>query len=106
MIAMSEKLVRECLADAGCGKELIKQFETCQSSERQKDQLRLLDEYRRLLLKRIHTEQKKLDLLDYLLWNLITNASSQKRESIEKMDYRSAGNDADRAPDRRIRGKR
>ena len=83
MIAMSEKQVRECLADAGCGKELIKQFETCQSSERQKDQLRLLDEYRHLLLKRIHTEQKKLDLLDYLLWNLKTNASSQRRESIE-----------------------
>ena len=46
MIAMSEKQVRECLPDAGCGKELIKQFEACQSSECQKDQLRLLDEYR------------------------------------------------------------
>ena len=46
MIAMSEKQVRECLPDAGCGKELIKQFEACQSSERQKDQLCLLDEYR------------------------------------------------------------
>ena len=41
---MSEKQVRECLPDAGCGKELIKQFEACQSSECQKDQLRLLDE--------------------------------------------------------------
>ena len=66
MIAMSEEQVYECLSDAGCGKELIKQFEACQHSGSQKDQMRLLADYRRLLLERIHTEQKKLDLLDYL----------------------------------------
>ena len=42
MIAMSEEQVYECLADAGCGKELIKQFEACQHSGSQKDQMRLL----------------------------------------------------------------
>ena len=36
MIAMSEEQVYECLADAGCGKELIKQFEACQHSGSQK----------------------------------------------------------------------
>ena len=75
MIAMSEEQIHECLADAGCGKELIKQIEACQSSGRQKDQLRLLGDYRRLLLEKIHAEQKKLDLLDYLVWNIKTNAS-------------------------------
>ena len=75
MIAMSEEQIYECLADAGCGKELIKQFEACQSSGRQKEQLRLLEDYRHLLLERIHAEQKKLDLLDYLVWNVKTNAS-------------------------------
>ena len=65
MIAMSEEQVYECLADAGCGKELIKQFEACQHSGSQKDQL-----------ERIHTEQKKLDLLDYLVWTVKTNGSS------------------------------
>ena len=75
MIAMSEEQVYECLADAGCGKELIKQFEACQSSGRQKDQLRLLGDCHRLLLEKIHAEQKKLDLLDYLVWNMKTNAS-------------------------------
>ena len=54
MIAMSEEQVRECLTDVGCGKELIKQFEACQRSGRQKEQLRLLGDYRRLLLERIH----------------------------------------------------
>ena len=62
MIAMSEEQVYECLADAGCGKELIKQFEACQHSGSQKDQMRLLADYRRLLL-------------DYLVWNMKTNAS-------------------------------
>ena len=75
MIAMSEEQIYECLADAGCDKELIKEFETCQSSGRQKKQLRLLGDYRHLLLERIHAEQKKLDLLDYLVWNVKTNAS-------------------------------
>ena len=75
MIAMSEEQIYECLADAGCNKELIKEFETCQSSGRQKEQLRLLGDYRHLLLERIHAEQKKLDLLDYLVWTVKTNAS-------------------------------
>ena len=70
MFAMSEEQIHECLADAGCNKELIKQFEAYQSSGRQKEQLRLLGDYRHLLLERIHAEQKKLDLLDYLVWNV------------------------------------
>lgn len=32
MIAMTAEQVHECLADAGCDEELIKQFETCQGS--------------------------------------------------------------------------
>ena len=76
MIAMSEEQIHECLADAGCDKELIKEFETCQRSGRQKEQLRLLGDYRRLLLERIHAEQKKLDRLDYLVWTVKTSTSS------------------------------
>ena len=76
MIAMSEEQVYECLSDAGCSKELIKQFEACQHSGSQKDQMRLLADYRRLLLERIHAEQKKLDLLDYLVWTVKTSTSS------------------------------
>ena len=75
MIAMSDEQVHECLADAGCDKELIKQFEAYQSSGRQKEQLRLLRDYRRFLLDRIHAEQKKLDCLDFLLWTAKSNVS-------------------------------
>ncbi len=67
MIAMSAEQVHECLADAGSDIELIKQLETCQSSGHQQAQLRLPGDYCRLLPDRIHAEQKKLDLLDYLI---------------------------------------
>ena len=77
MIAMSEGQIQECLTDAGCSRELIGQLEACRNTGRHKDQLRLLGDYRRLLLRRIHSEQKKLDILDYLAWNMKTNASSQ-----------------------------
>ena len=38
--------------------------------------MRLLADYRRLLRERIHAEQKKLDILDYLVWTAKTNGSS------------------------------
>ena len=74
MIALNAEQLHECLMDAGCDKALIKEFEALQSSGQQKDQLRLLGEYRRLLLDRIHAEQKKLDCLDYLVWIVRSNA--------------------------------
>ena len=46
--------------------------------------MRRLADYRRLLLERIHAEQKKLDLLDYLVWTIQTAADVERRESIEK----------------------
>lgn len=78
MIAMDAKQMHECLADAGCDEALIEQFEAFCGSGRQRDQLRLLSDYRRLLLDRIHAEQKKLDCLDYLVWAVKSNAVSQK----------------------------
>ena len=64
--------VQECLMDAGCDEALIAQFDTGY----RKDQLRLLGDYRRLLLTKIHAEQKKLDLLDDLVWAVKSCASS------------------------------
>ncbi len=75
MVAMNAEQMRECLTDAGCDEALIGQFEALRWSDRQKDQLRLLNDYRRQLLERIHAEQKKLDCLDYLLYAVKSNAS-------------------------------
>ncbi len=80
MIPMKEEQIRECLEDAGCGPELAEQLEALRSAGRQKEQLRLLGEYRRLLLDRIHAEQKKLDCLDYLVWSVKMNDSAREGE--------------------------
>ncbi len=77
-MTMDGKQMRECLADAGCDAALIERFDALRGSGRLKEQLRLLGEYRRLLLDRIHAEQKKLDCLDYLLWTV--NPASQRRK--------------------------
>ena len=70
MIAMNAEQVHECLTDVGCDKSWIARFDAGGPRE----QMRLLSEYRRLLLDRIHAEQKKLDCLDYLVWTVRSNA--------------------------------
>ncbi len=75
MLTMNAEQMRECLTDAGCAETLIGQFEALWFSDRQKDRLRLLNDYRHQLLERIHAEQKKLDCLDYLIYAVKSNAS-------------------------------
>ena len=70
MIAMNEAQVLQCLTDAGCDDSLIERFEAMRRAASRGGQLALLNEHRRLLLDRIHAEQKKLDCLDYLLWSI------------------------------------
>ncbi len=72
MIAMSDAQVHECLTDAGCSPAQIDQFDALRNTGSLKDQLRLLENHRRLLLDSIHSQQKKLDCLDYLVWNIKT----------------------------------
>ena len=70
MIAMNEAQVLQCLTDAGCDDSLIERFEAMRRAASRGGQLALLNDHRRLLLDRIHAEQKKLDCLDYLLWSI------------------------------------
>ena len=55
------------LADAGCPAPLIDEFAALDDPA---EQMRWLRRYRRDLLVGIHTEQKKLDCLDYLIFSL------------------------------------
>ena len=36
----------------------------------QKDQLRLLEKHRKFLLERVHKEEKRIDCLDYLVYQI------------------------------------
>lgn len=55
------------LRDAGCSEELIEQYTSAASDCAR---ICLLKQYRRELLDSIHAEQKKLECLDYLIYQL------------------------------------
>ncbi len=63
---MDEKILTN-LRDAGCDQAFIDEIEALPSTCAQ---LRRLKAYRRDLLDGIHAEQKKLECLDYLIYQL------------------------------------
>lgn len=67
---VKENDIRQNLEDAGCSPELIRQFMETLKMGAVQDCSRLLDRYRRALLKNIHTGEEKLTCLDYLRYQL------------------------------------
>ncbi|MDO5144703.1 MAG: hypothetical protein Q4E72_08940 [bacterium] len=69
---MPEALTREAIAqnlrDAGCDECLIEQFLAGEMSLC--SQLRLLEKHRCCLLRKLHSTQKQIDCLDFLLWQM------------------------------------
>ena len=69
------KAVLQNLTDAGCDAALIEAYRklsetsACEAEITQ-EQTRLLCEYRRDLLNRLHEDQRRIDCLDYLLFQL------------------------------------
>ena len=76
MTMLSPKQIIENLEDAGCDAALTEQFEALWAKGDQKGQMRLLNGYRRLLLNEIHAGQKKLDCLDYLIYQMKTQQAN------------------------------
>lgn len=70
------KAMLQNLKDAGCSEEFIETFLQAWERGATKEQLRLLSVWRCRLLDCVHTEQKKLDCLDYLRYQL----QNQKKE--------------------------
>ncbi len=66
----SEEDVIQNLKDAGCDKETIESFMKCMDQDDVGGQLRLMKEQRRCLLNRVHEEEKKIDCLDYLVYQM------------------------------------
>jgi len=58
------------LHDAGCSQQIIEQFMQFRKEEDTFCQIRILVKQRNMLLEAIHTDQNKLDCLDYLLFQL------------------------------------
>lgn len=70
------------LKDADCNRELIERFFMLDKNQRTFEQLRLLDEYRKKLVESLHQDQRKIDCLDYLIFNL-----KQKQNHTKKGEY-------------------
>lgn len=58
------------LEDAGCGKEAVERFLELGESGRKQEQLRLLEQHRKGLLKKVHENEKQIDCLDYLVFQM------------------------------------
>ena len=64
----SEAAIVRNLEDAGCDQDT--DYVEHLRIGNQKDQLRLLEKHRNLLLERVHKEEKRIDCLDYLVYQI------------------------------------
>lgn len=60
--------ITENLKDAGCDQEMITEF--FDKSGKKDEQLRILKRHRQQLLDRVHREEKRIDSLDYLVYQM------------------------------------
>lgn len=58
------------LKDAGCTDEMVAKFMALQGSDVEEQQIQLLSGHRDHLLKKLHREEKRIDCLDYLIYQI------------------------------------
>ncbi len=66
----SVQAVIQNLEDAGCDPETVEEFLALDVEGKTGEQLKLLARQRRQLLDRVHREEKRIDCLDYLAYQL------------------------------------
>lgn len=69
----SEEDVIQNLKDAGCNQETIDSFMKCMGQNDLNGQLQLMEGQRKCLLDRVHEEEKQIDCLDYLVYQIGRN---------------------------------
>ena len=67
---MTAQGLLENLEDAGCGPEVTERFWALESAGQHQEQLKLLSDHRRHLLDCLHREERRIDCLDYLVYQL------------------------------------
>lgn len=67
---LTAQALLENLEDAGCDAQFAERFLALEQSGRHQEQLRLLSGHRRKLLDRLHQEERRIDCLDYLVYQL------------------------------------
>ena len=66
----SKEEVIQNLKDAGCDPKTIKCFMECMEQDNLSGQFQLMEGQRKCLLDRVHEEEKKIDCLDYLVYQM------------------------------------
>ena len=66
----SEESIIQNLRDAGCDETTITSFLRCMKDGKEPESLQLLKKQRSLLLDAVHREEKKIDCLDYLVYQM------------------------------------
>lgn len=61
--------VLQNLKDAGCTDEMVEKFMTLQDNN-EEQRIRLLSNHRKHLLEKLHREEKRIDCLDYLIFQM------------------------------------
>lgn len=69
----SKEEVIQNLKDAGCGPDTIACFMRCWDQGDVKGQFRVMEEHRRCLLDKVHEEERKIECLDYLDYQMRRN---------------------------------
>ena len=67
---MTAQALRDNLEDAGCGPEITARFLALEQAGQYREQLKLLSDHRRQLLDSLHREGRRIDCLDYLVYQL------------------------------------
>lgn len=63
-------ILRQNLIDAGCNQEIVQRCMALDREKRIAEMKRILARHRRTLLDTIHADQKKIDCLDYLVYQM------------------------------------
>lgn len=66
----SKKAVIQNLEDAGCAPDIIECCIACMEQGKKKELLKRLEEHRTSLLDKVHEEEKHIDCLDYLVYQI------------------------------------
>ena len=65
-----QAILRENLKDAGCDPDMIRRCEVLAQSEKQGELMQTLSQHRRALLDAVHENERRIDCLDYLVYQL------------------------------------
>lgn len=63
-------IFRQNLIDAGCGPDLVRQCTVLAERKENMELMRILSLHRKDLLDTVHQSEKRIDCLDYLLYDL------------------------------------